>query len=204
MDIAEALKLKNQPIALFLADQRMPAMTGVDFLEKASSLHPKAKRALLTAYADKEAAIRAINAIHLDYYLMKPWDPPDEKLYPVLDDLLSDWQASYLPVFDGVTLIDHRWSAKGFAIRDFLARNHVPYRWLRADQDKEAQELIKLAEHGETLPLVIFADGSSMADPDINAIAEACGLRTKTQVPFYDLVVVGGGPAGLAAGVYIF
>src|SRR2546423_1089728 len=145
LDALNRLKLRNEPMALFLVDQRMPQTTGVEFLQKAITVFPEAKRTLLTAYADTEAAIRAINEVKLDYYLMKPWDPPEENLYPVLDDLLSDWMASYSPPFEGVRLVGHRWSPQSHDTRDFMARNQIPYRWLDIELDAEAQQLVEAA-----------------------------------------------------------
>ena len=197
------LKLRNEPVALFLVDQRMPRMTGVEFLEQAIELFPDSKRALLTAYADTEAAIQAINAVKIDHYLMKPWDPPEERLYGVVDDLLDDWQASYHPQFEGVRVIGHRWSPLSNDLRDFLGRNFVPHQWLNAESDETAGKLLESAgADASSLPLVVFADGSFLKAPPINEVARKLGLRTKAESPFYDLVVVGAGPAGLAATVY--
>ncbi|HEX8393309.1 MAG TPA: FAD-dependent oxidoreductase, partial [Longimicrobium sp.] len=204
LDAIRELKRKNEPLALFLVDQRMPRMTGVEFLEEAVQLYPDAKRALLTAYADTEAAIRAINRAHIDYYLLKPWDPPEETLYPVLDDLLQDWQAGYRPPFQGLRVVGHRWSPEAHALRDFLARNQVPYRWtdLEAQEDPEKS----LAEAGLTaetgLPAVVLEDGRVLEQPEVGALAAAVGLRTRAEKPFYELAIVGAGPAGLAAAVY--
>jgi thioredoxin reductase (NADPH) len=197
------LKLRNEPVALFLVDQRMPRMSGVEFLEKAIEPYPEAKRALLTAYADTDAAIRAINSVHIDHYLMKPWDPPEERLYGVVDDLLDDWQASYHPVFEGVRVIGNRWSARSNEIRDFLGRNFVPHQWLNVETDEAAKQLLKTADVGaSSLPFVVLSDGSSLSNPTIAEVARKLGLKTKAEFPFYDLVVVGAGPAGLAAAVY--
>ena len=197
------LKLRNDPVALLLVDQRMPEMTGVEFLERAMELYPDAKRALLTAYADTDAAIRAINTARIEYYLMKPWDPPEEQLYPVLDDLLEDWQASFHPPFEGIRIVGHRWSAKSHLIKEFLARNHVPYQWLDIEKDEEARRLVNVAAASDLdLPLVLFADGSHLTEPSNAVIAEKIGLRTRAEQPFYDVIVVGAGPAGLAAAVY--
>ena len=202
LEVTAGLKKRNQPVALFLVDQRMPQMTGTEFLAEAGEIYPDAKRVLLTAYADKDVAIQAINDIQLDYYLMKPWEPPDKLLYPALDELLSDWQAHYRPPFEGVTVIDHRWSKLGYEIRDFLARNNIPYRRLDVQADEEAATLLKISGDTAALPTVILPDGASLIQPTIPDLADACGQSTQSKTPFYDLVVVGGGPAGLAAAVY--
>src|SRR5580658_4337484 len=159
LDTVEQLKLRNDPVALFLVDQRMPHMSGVEFLEKALELFPSAKRALLTAYADTDAAIRAINSVQIDHYLMKPWDPPEERLYGVVDDLLDDWQADYKPLFEGVRVIGHRWSPHANEIRDFLGRNFVPHQWLNVETDETAKQLLTTTgAGGSSLPIVVFAD----------------------------------------------
>lgn len=200
----QQLKLRNEPVALFLVDQRMPNMSGVEFLEQALEIFPTAKRALLTAYADTDAAIRAINSTQIDYYLLKPWDPPQERLYPVLDDLLDDWLASFRPPFEGIRVVGNRWSPQSHQVKDFLARNQVPYQWLDIELEPEAERLVTYAEADcrQTLPLVLFADGSRLIQPSNVEIAARIGLKTQAQRPFYDLVIVGGGPAGLAAAVY--
>jgi thioredoxin reductase (NADPH) len=203
LDVLRRLKLRGSPVALFVVDQRMPGMTGVEFLEAARDIYPDAKRVLLTAYADTEVAIAAINAIHLDHYLLKPWEPPEEKLYPVLDDLLSDWQAGFRPSFEGIRVVSHSWSARGHAIKDYLARNQLPYRWLDIETDAEAIALAASAGVDAALePLVVLADGSHLVGPTNAEIAERVGLRTRAALPYYDLLIVGGGPAGLAAAVY--
>ena len=203
LDAIQKLKLRDDTVSLFLVDQRMPKMTGVELLEEAGQLFPLAKRVLLTAYADTDAAIRAINGAKLDYYLLKPWDPPEEKLYPVLNDLLDDWQASFHPPFKGIRVISDRWSPHSHQIRDFLARNQIPYRWLDIEQETEAKELIDLAEIEQPkLPLVMLPDGGYLSEPSNIQLAEKIGLKTQAAKPFYDLVIVGGGPAGLAAAVY--
>jgi thioredoxin reductase (NADPH) len=203
LDALNQLKLRGDPVALLVADQRMPRMTGVEFLAQAIDLFPNAKRVLLTAYADTEAAIRAINDIRLDHYLMKPWDPPEERLYPVLSDLLDDWQASYRPAFEGVRVIGHRWSPHAHAVKDFLARNQLPYQWLDLESDPAALQYLGAAgADPAVLPVVIFPDGSHLVQPATAQVAEKVGLRTHAQAPFYDLVIAGSGPAGLAAGVY--
>jgi thioredoxin reductase (NADPH) len=203
LEAVRQLKLRNEPVALFLVDQRMPRMSGVEFLEKAIEFYPDAKRALLTAYADTDAAIRAINSVQIDHYLMKPWDPPEERLYGVVDDLLDDWQASYHPVFEGVRVIGHRWSPQSNEIRDFLGRNFVPHQWLNIETDEVAKQLLATTGAGAaSLPMVVFSDGSFLSNPPTTEVAHKLGLKTRAESPFYDLVVVGAGPAGLAAAVY--
>ena len=203
LDAARRLKLRGTPVALFLADQRMPGMTGIEFLEAVADVHPDAKRVLLTAYADTEVAIAAINTIRLDHYLLKPWDPPEERLFPVLEDLLSDWQAGFRPPFEGIRVVGHAWSARGHAIKDYLARNQLPYRWLDIETDPEAIALAASAGVDAVHdPLVVLADGSHLVGPSNAEIAERVGLRQHAALPYYDLVIAGGGPAGLAAAVY--
>ena len=254
LQLVKQLKLRNEPLALLLVDQRMPNLSGVDFLEQAMNIFPEAKRILLTAYADTEAAIRSINKAKIDYYLMKPWDPPEELLYPILDDLLDDWWAMAKPQFEGIKVIGLRWSPKSYDVKYFLARNGIPYQWLDMEAGEEASQLISYVEstgkNGRSdytstvsttatsssslstlgnnktdnnndsitsstrststpfytsslnLPLVIFPDGSYIEEPSNSELAEKIGLKTRAQMPFYDLIIVGGGPAGLAAAVY--
>ena len=202
--VIEQLKLRQESVALFLVDQRMPQMGGVEFLEKAKEIFPDAKRALLTAYADTDAAIQSINNAKLDYYLLKPWDPPEEKLYPVIDDLLDDWLAAFRPPFQGIRVIGNRWSPLSHQTKDFLAGNQIPYQWLDIELEAEATELLAYAQTDskQCLPLVLFPDGSHSIQPSNLELANKIGLQTQAERPFYDLAIVGGGPAGLAAAVY--
>lgn len=203
LELLGELKQRDEPVALMLSDQRMPNMDGVAFLSEAMKLYPKSKRALLTAYADTEAAIGAINESRVDYYLLKPWDPPDEKLYPVLDDMLEGWRAEFRPGYGGIRVIGERWSKQCHRIRDFLARNQVPYKFLDVESGTEARELLSV-DGGEAsqLPLVILPDGTRLTRPETAEIAEHIGLKTKAKEHFYDLAIVGAGPAGLASAVY--
>ena len=197
------LALRNQPVALIAADQRMPEMTGIEMLEQARVHAPGAKYLLLTAYADTDVAIKAINDIGLDYYLLKPWDPPEERLYPVVEGLLDDWRQANPDHTSDVRVIGNRWSDRSHEIKTFLARNYVPYRWYDVERDREAQRLTQLAEAVPTdLPLVLIPDGDTLRSPSTLELAGALGLRTTAQQPLYDVCIVGGGPAGLAAAVY--
>src|SRR6476469_2624308 len=254
LQLVKQLKLRNEALALLLVDQRMPNISGVDFLEQAMNIYPETKRVLLTAYADTEAAIKSINKAKIDYYLLKPWDPPEEHLYPILDDLLDDWWALAKPQFEGIKVIGLRWSPKSYDVKYFLARNGIPYQWLDMEASEEASQLISYVEstgkNGRSdytstvsttatsssslstpgnnktdnnndsitsstrstsspfytsslnLPLVIFPDGSYIEEPSNSELAEKIGLKTRAQMPFYDLIIVGGGPAGLDAAVY--
>ena len=206
LELLKQLKLRNDSVALFLVDQRMPQMDGVTFLQEAVRIFPEAKRALLTAYADTNAAISAINQANINYFFMKPWDPPSDHLYPQLDDLLDDWQASYHPAFRGIRVLGTRWSPKSYELRDFLARNHVPYQWIDVEisvNDPETKRLLEvLGPEASRLPVVLFPDGTKLLDSAPAEVAQKVGLRTRAETSFYDLAIVGGGPAGLAAAVY--
>jgi thioredoxin reductase (NADPH) len=203
LDVLRQVKLTNDAVALMLVDQRMPGLSGTELLTEARQMFPDSKRVLLTAYADTDAAISAINEVRLDYYLVKPWDPPEDRLFPVLDDLLDDWTSGYQPIFEGIRVLGHRWSPESHGTRDFLARNQVPYHWLDLESDPEAQQLDTLiGGDGHHYPMVIFADGSMLEQPSTAEIAERIGLRGHADVPLYDVVIVGAGPAGLAAAVY--
>lgn len=203
LDTVRQLKQRGTAVALFVADQRMPGMTGTQFLEEAIKLYSDARRVLLTAYADTDTAITAINRIDLDHYLLKPWEPPSERLYPVLDDLLSDWFARTRPEYDGIRVAGTVLSPESYAVRDFLAGNQVPYQWLDIDNDATARELVaKASGSAPRLPIVFLPDGSVLVQPKARELADRIGMQTRAQRPFYDLVIVGGGPAGLAGSVY--
>ena len=202
LDTLQEFVRRDQPVALIVSDHRMPEMTGIEFLARSKEHAPVAKRVLLTAYADTDVAIKAINEIDLDHYLMKPWAPPEERLYPIVDDLLSDWERTNT-FFEGVRIVGNRWSERSYDTRMFLARNHVHYQWCELERDPEAQRLHGLfgVEGGE-LPLVVLPDGTLLHAPSTRELADALGLRTTTESTLYDLVVIGAGPAGLAAAVY--
>jgi len=206
LEVVDTLDERGEPVALLLSDQRMPQMDGVAFLREAMQRFPKAKRALLTAYADTEAAIAAINRSQVDYYLLKPWDPPEQRLYPILDDLLADWQAGYRPGFGGLRIIGDRWSVQSHAIKDFLARNQIPYTFLDVEASQEAREIVQKTSaasgNGVALPFVLLPGGERLMAPTLSDLATHVGLQTQAKEPFYDLVIVGGGPAGLASAVY--
>jgi thioredoxin reductase (NADPH) len=203
LTILSEFALRDRPVALIASDQRMPVMTGTDLLAQARQFAGDAKLVLLTAYADTDVAIKAINDIGLDYYLLKPWDPPEERLYPVLDDLLGDWAENHVDDSAGLRVVGHRWSERSYEIKTFLARNHVPYRWLDLERDEEAQHLQDAAQAGlADLPLVLVPDAEPLRAPTTLDLADALGLRTRAEQPLYDLCIVGGGPAGLAAAVY--
>lgn len=197
------LKLRNDAVALIISDQRMPEMEGVELLEKAREIYPDAKQVLLTAYSDIEAAIRAINTVKLDYYLLKPWSPPEEKLFPVIDDLLDDWQAQYKPDHEGIKILGFQWSPKSHNVKEFLAGNLVPFLWMDVENNESAEQYLASTNVSkEQLPLVIFKDGSFAADPSLSEVASHVGLRQKATEKMYDVLIVGAGPAGLAASVY--
>ncbi|MBB4918136.1 FAD-dependent oxidoreductase [Streptosporangium saharense] len=207
MDSVREMRLRGDDVAAILADYRMPQMNGVEFLEQAMDLYPYARRVLLTAYADTDAAIQAINVVDLDHYMLKPWDPPEEKFYPVLDALLDAWQRAERRESDELRVVGARWSARSYEVRDFLARNQVPYRWMLADSPEGAQLLTAAGEgDGEVsparLPLVVTGEGTKLVAPDTSTLAAAVGLSTAPATDFYDLVVIGGGPGGLGAAVY--
>jgi thioredoxin reductase (NADPH) len=203
LETAHRLKQRNDAIALFLVDQRMPEMSGTEFLSEARGIFPQARKVLLTAYADTEAAISAINTVGLDHYLMKPWTPAEENLYPILDDLIADWEATATVPYDGIRVAGTLWSASSHNIKDFLARSQIPYQFLDIERDAQARALVEQANEGTyRLPVVFCPDGSVLVEPSLTEVAEMAGLRTQATKPFYDLIVVGAGPAGLAAAVY--
>ncbi|GHO99701.1 fused response regulator/thioredoxin-disulfide reductase [Reticulibacter mediterranei] len=203
LEVLKHIRLRNEAVALLLTDQRMPQMDGVTLLERAKEFYPDAKRVLLTAYADTDVAIQAINSVRLDYYLVKPWNPPEEQLYPVLQDLLDDWRSDFRPLFEGVRVIGHRWSPQTHQIKDFLTRNLIPYQWLDIEASAEAGRLLEQADLADkSLPIVLLQDATVLVQPTIAQLAEKVGLQTHAGQPFYDLVIVGAGPAGLAAAVY--
>ena len=203
MDVVKELKLKNETVALFISDQRMPEMEGIAFLEKAKDIFQDAKLVLLTAYSDIEAAIRAINNVKLDYYLLKPWNPPEEKLYPVINDLLEDWQAFYKPDHEGIRIIGFQWSPKSHKLKEFLSGNLVPYIWMDVEENKEAEQYLVSAKSSYSdLPIVVLKDGSTLTNPELPQLAASVGLQQKALSEMYDVLIIGAGPAGLAASVY--
>ncbi|NQW17420.1 MAG: FAD-dependent oxidoreductase [Chloroflexi bacterium] len=205
LDAASQLRERGSAVALIVSDQRMPEVSGTEFLARAGEIHPSAKKVLLTAYADTDAAIASINEIGLDYYLMKPWDPPEQNLYPVLDDLLSDWNANVEAPYDGIRVAGTLWSSTSHNVKDFLARNSIPYQWLDIEKDDVALQMVNSATDSlatRQLPVVFFPDGSNLINPSFSELADKVGMQTQASQPFYDLIVVGGGPAGLGASVY--
>ena len=199
----QQLKSRSSAVALLLSDQRMPEMSGTEYLAEAAEIFPEARKVLLTAYADTEAAIMSINQIGLDHYLMKPWDPPEENLFPILDDLLSDWLANVQLPYDGIRVAGTLWSPQSHEVKDFLARNRIPYQWLDIEVDTQAQHWVEAASEGEhRLPVVFFPDGTSLVQPDFRELADKAGLQTQAKLPYYDLIIIGAGPAGLGAAVY--
>jgi thioredoxin reductase (NADPH) len=197
------LKNKNEVVALFLSDQRMPEMLGVEFLQQAKEFYPDARRILLTAYSDTDAAIRAINEVQLDFYLMKPWDPPEEKLFPVLDEQLEEWESKHVPVFHGIRIAGYQWSPRSHQIKDFLSGNLIPYQWLDVETNETGKELIQLNNiDTKDLPAVFFEDGSFLLNPNLQLVGEKTGMRSKASRTLYDVTIIGAGPAGLAAAVY--
>ncbi|MGW5371525.1 FAD-dependent oxidoreductase [Streptomyces sp. NPDC004009] len=202
LEALRELKLRGDLVAVILADYRMPQMNGIEFLEQALDVYPGARRVLLTAYADTNAAIDAINVVDLDHYLLKPWDPPEEKLYPVLDDLLQAWRTSAYKPVPSTKVVGHRWSARSSDVREFLARNQVPYRWYSVEEPEGRRLLTAAGQDGQRLPLVITPDGTALVEPEAPELAARVGLATTPTADFYDLVVIGGGPAGLGAAVY--
>lgn len=203
LDAAKELAARNTPVALFLVDQRMPGMSGTELLSEVMKLHPASRRVLLTAYADTDAAIAGINDVALDHYLMKPWDPPEQRLYPVLDDLLAEWRARVIPAFEGIRVLGSQWSPQSFTTKEFLARNRVSYEWVDLDVDAAARALAEsLAGNLTRLPVVTFPDGSHLVAPSMTDLAAKVGMQTHAKLEFYDVIVIGGGPAGLGTAVY--
>ena len=203
LELLHKLQQRNETAALFLTDQRMPQMTGLQFLEQARELFPDAKRVLLTAYADTEVAIASINKLLLDYYLLKPWDPPEDHLYPILTDMLEDWRSSARLPYEGIRVAGTLWSPHSHDVKDFLARHQIPYQWLDVDSDAKTRALVEAQSQGSLrLPVIFFPDGSMLVEPEIQALANKVGIQTAASLPFYDLVIIGAGPAGLSAAVY--
>jgi len=203
LDYLKKMQQRNETVALFLVDHRMPEMNGVEFLEEAIKMYPQAKRVLLTAYADTQAAIDSINEVGLDYYLMKPWHPPEERLYPVLDELLEDWKIHVRLPYEGIRVAGTLWSLTSHQVKDFLTRHQIPYQWLDIEKDSNARRLVEgISSEVTKLPVIFFPDGKVLIDPDLKELAEKVGLQIHAALPFYDLIVIGSGPAGLAASVY--
>ncbi len=203
LDFLNKLQQRNEIAALFLTDQRMPEMTGLQFLDEARKIFPEAKRVLLTAYADTQVAIDSINSTQLDYYLMKPWDPPEDNLYPVVGDLLEDWKAGATLPFEGIRVAGALWSPQSHEVKDFLARHQMPYQWLDVDKDPKSRALVEAQSNGVLkLPVIFFPDGKVLVEPSLQTLAQTAGIQTKATLPLYDVVIIGAGPAGLAASVY--
>ena len=200
LDAARDLKQRGWPVALFLVDERMPGMSGTQFLREVIKIHPDSLRVLLTAYADMQAAIAGINDVGLDYYLRKPWEPPGERLYPNLDDLLSDWRARARPQWDGIVVSGAGSSPRSYAVKEFLANNQIPYKWVDVDSDAPARELITSTGDPSRLPVIFFPDGSRLVAPTNIELAQKIGKQTRAKLPFYDLVIAGAGPAGAGRG----
>ena len=202
LDYLKKLEQRNETVALFLVDQRMPEMSGTEFLQEAMQTYPQAKRVLLTAYADTQAAIDSINEVGLDYYLMKPWHPPEERLYPILDELLEDWKIHVRLPYEGIRVAGTLWSLSSHQVKDFLTRHQIPYQWLDIEKDSNARNLVEGVTSETKLPVIFFPDGKTLIEPDLKELAEKVGLQTRAALPFYDIVVIGSGPAGLASAVY--
>src|SRR5512133_297613 len=202
LEYLQKLEQRNETIALFLVDQRMPEMTGTEFLAEAIQAYPQAKRVLLTAYADSQAAIDSINEVGLNYYLMKPWHPPEERLYPILDELLEDWKAHVRLPYEGIRVAGTLWSLTSHEVKDFLTRHQIPYQWLDIEKESSARKSVQDVSPELKLPVIFFPNGNVLVGPDLKELAEKVGLQTRAGLPFYDLTVIGSGPAGLAASVY--
>jgi thioredoxin reductase (NADPH) len=202
LEYLQKLEQRNETVALFLVDQRMPEMSGTEFLQEALKQYPQAKRVLLTAYADTQAAIDSINEVGLDYYLMKPWHPPEERLYPILDELLADWKAHVRLPYEGIRVAGTLWSLSSHEVKDFLTRHQIPYQWLDIEKDAEARRLVEGVTRETKLPVIFFPDGTQLIEPNLQVLASKVGLQTRAELPFYDIVIIGSGPAGLAAAVY--
>ncbi len=202
LDYLKKMEQRNEAVALFLADQRMPEMSGTEFLAEAMKTYPQAKRVLLTAYADTQAAIESINEVRLDYYLMKPWHPPNERLYPILDELLEDWKVHVRLPYDGIRVAGTLWSLSSHQVKDFLTRHQIPYQWLDIEKDETAHKLVEGTAAETKLPVIFFPDGKTLVEPNLQELADKVGLQTRAALPFYDIIVIGSGPAGLAAAVY--
>ncbi|MEW6085517.1 MAG: FAD-dependent oxidoreductase [Chloroflexota bacterium] len=202
LEYLKKMEQRNETVALFLVDQRMPEMSGTEFLAEAMKTYPQAKRVLLTAYADTQAAIDSINEVRLDYYLMKPWHPPEERLYPILDELLEDWKAHVRLPYEGIRVAGTLWSLSSHQVKDFLTRHQIPYQWLDIEKDSNARKLVDGVSAETNLPVIFFPDGKVLIEPNLQELADKVGLQTRAALPFYDIIVIGSGPAGLAAAVY--